>query len=183
MGGVFPEEEAKKRENGDGRKEAGSREQPSNDLLASRRPSSDASALRRPSSDATVGGEDDVDQEKLSRRPPSSTDHLAHSDVSAARTNDRHPHHDNSPDESKDEQAIGGQLNQDDEDWEEDFDHNDEDLPIRNGLGALRYALREPAAEFLSTLILMIIGLGANCQATLSSNSVRACFFSFRHYN
>jgi aquaglyceroporin related protein, other eukaryote len=37
-----------------------------------------------------------------------------------------------------------------------------------------RPLIREPAAEFVGTMILVIFGLGANCQATLSANSAVA---------
>jgi glycerol uptake facilitator-like aquaporin len=34
-----------------------------------------------------------------------------------------------------------------------------------------RYAIREPAAEFLGTMIFVIFGTGVNCQVFLSMNS------------
>lgn len=52
-------------------------------------------------------------------------------------------------------QMPGGELDQNEGDWQDDFDArqgpNDE-LPIRNWWGTVRYALREPMAEFLGPL-------------------------------
>lgn len=43
-------------------------------------------------------------------------------------------------------QALGGKLDQRADEWEDD---TGDDLPIRNRWGTIRYALREPMAEFL----------------------------------
>lgn len=78
-------------------------------------------------------------------------------------------------------QALGGKLDQRSDEWQDD---TGEDLPIRNRWGMVRYALREPFAEFLGersrarpavflivlvltqlrycagTLVLVVIGVG-----------------------
>ncbi|GAA6006496.1 hypothetical protein JCM11491_004984 [Sporobolomyces phaffii] len=56
---------------------------------------------------------------------------------------------------------VGGQLNQNKEDWQDDM-NNQDGPPIRNCWGTIRYALREPMAEFLGTLILVVLGVGAH---------------------
>ena len=43
-------------------------------------------------------------------------------------------------------QALGGKLDQRTDEWRDD---TGEDIPIRNRWGTVRYALREPMAEFL----------------------------------
>lgn len=54
---------------------------------------------------------------------------------------------------------IGGPMNQNKEDWQEDM-NADGGPPIRNYWGTIRYALREPMAEFLGTMILVVLGVG-----------------------
>ncbi|GJN88474.1 hypothetical protein Rhopal_001440-T1 [Rhodotorula paludigena] len=69
------------------------------------------------------------------------------------------------------QQALGGELDQSKDQWHEDIDPGD-DLPVRNWWGTVRYALREPLAEFLGAIILIVIGLGADCQTKLSQNTM-----------
>ncbi|GAA5862165.1 hypothetical protein JCM8547_007761 [Rhodosporidiobolus lusitaniae] len=75
--------------------------------------------------------------------------------------------------EGGDQGPVGGQLNQDKDQWEHDFDQAD-DLPIRNWWGTVRFALREPLAEFLGTLALVVIGIGSDCQTKISQNTMGA---------
>ncbi|GAA6000953.1 hypothetical protein JCM10207_007340 [Rhodosporidiobolus poonsookiae] len=88
------------------------------------------------------------------------------------------PEEDSTPHRTKDwpqnggeNPTVGGQLDQDKTQWEEDFDQGP---PIRNWWGTLRYALREPLAEFLGTMVLVIIGIGSDCQTKVSQNSMGA---------
>ena len=53
---------------------------------------------------------------------------------------------------------VGGQLNQNKEDWQDDM--TPDGPPVRNAWGTIRYALREPMAEFLGTLMLVVLGIG-----------------------
>ncbi|BGP53934.1 hypothetical protein JCM8202v2_001506 [Rhodotorula sphaerocarpa] len=68
-------------------------------------------------------------------------------------------------------QALGGKLDQRSDEWQDD---TGEDLPIRNRWGMVRYALREPFAEFLGTLVLVVIGVGSTCQTKLSQSQYGA---------
>ncbi|BGP22909.1 aquaglyceroporin related protein [Rhodotorula toruloides] len=74
-------------------------------------------------------------------------------------------------------QMPGGELDQSEGEWADDFDaregSNDE-LPIRNWWGTVRYALREPMAEFLGTMILVCIGIGSTCQTKISDYTMGA---------
>ncbi|BGO97797.1 hypothetical protein NBRC10513v2_001793 [Rhodotorula toruloides] len=68
-------------------------------------------------------------------------------------------------------QMPGGELDQNEGDWVDDFDAREgpnDELPIRNWWGTVRYALREPMAEFLGTMILVCIGIGSTCQTKIS---------------
>ncbi|GAA5947353.1 hypothetical protein JCM3765_001637 [Sporobolomyces pararoseus] len=71
---------------------------------------------------------------------------------------------------------VGGQLNQKPEDWREEF-NDDGGPPIRNLWGTVRYALREPMAEFLGTMILVVLGVGADCQTKISAESSTNTYF------
>lgn len=44
-----------------------------------------------------------------------------------------------------------------------------------------REIIREPAAEFLGTFVLMIFGCGVNCQVVLSGNSAVTTFSKVSH--
>ncbi|BGP13139.1 hypothetical protein JCM10213v2_001058 [Rhodosporidiobolus nylandii] len=68
------------------------------------------------------------------------------------------------------EGGVGGELSQDTKGWQRELGQAG-DLPVRNGWGTIRYALREPFAEFLGTLALVIIGVGSDCQTKLSQNT------------
>ncbi|GAA5901441.1 hypothetical protein JCM8208_001804 [Rhodotorula glutinis] len=68
---------------------------------------------------------------------------------------------------------VGGELDQSAEQWAEDVE-DPEDLPVRNWWGTVRYALREPLAEFLGTLVLVCIGVGADCQTKISLETMGA---------
>ncbi|GAA6051197.1 hypothetical protein JCM3770_002585 [Rhodotorula araucariae] len=68
---------------------------------------------------------------------------------------------------------VGGELDQSTDQWAEDIDEPD-DLPVRNWWGTVRYALREPLAEFLGTLVLICIGIGADCQTKISQETMGA---------
>ncbi|GAA5835411.1 hypothetical protein JCM9279_004533 [Rhodotorula babjevae] len=68
---------------------------------------------------------------------------------------------------------VGGELDQSAEQWAEDVE-DPEDLPVRNWWGTVRYALREPLAEFLGTLVLVCIGVGADCQTKISQETMGA---------
>ncbi|GAA6026956.1 hypothetical protein JCM8097_005993 [Rhodosporidiobolus ruineniae] len=75
------------------------------------------------------------------------------------------------PQDGGEQPALGGELNQNEEQWEQDL-YEDDDAPlIRNWWGTARYALREPLAEFLGTMILIIIGIGSDCQTKISENT------------
>ncbi|GAA5931669.1 uncharacterized protein JCM15063_001532 [Sporobolomyces koalae] len=65
---------------------------------------------------------------------------------------------------------VGGQLNQNGDEWQDDMAAQ-EGPPIRNLWGTIRYALREPMAEFLGTMILVVLGIGADCQTKISGNN------------
>ncbi|KAI5475946.1 aquaglyceroporin related protein [Pseudohyphozyma bogoriensis] len=65
---------------------------------------------------------------------------------------------------------VGGELNQDPEQWQEDFDQFDA-MPVRNTWGRFRYVLREPLAEFLGTVIMILLGIGSNCQVSISEGA------------
>ncbi|GAA5987685.1 hypothetical protein JCM5350_008067 [Sporobolomyces pararoseus] len=71
---------------------------------------------------------------------------------------------------------VGGQLNQKPEDWREEL-NDDGGPPIRNLWGTVRYALREPMAEFLGTMILVLLGVGADCQTKISAESSTNTYF------
>ncbi|GAA5904004.1 uncharacterized protein JCM6883_002052 [Sporobolomyces salmoneus] len=71
---------------------------------------------------------------------------------------------------------VGGQLNQRTEDWQEDM-NEDGGPPIRNYWGTVRYALREPMAEFLGTMTLVVLGIGADCQTKISAESSTNTYF------
>ncbi|GAA6062008.1 hypothetical protein JCM10212_006083 [Sporobolomyces blumeae] len=66
---------------------------------------------------------------------------------------------------------VGGQLNQNKEDWQDDFDAAPDGPPVRNVWGTIRFVLREPMAEFLGTLMLVVLGIGADCQTKISGNT------------
>ncbi|ORY58680.1 aquaporin-like protein [Leucosporidium creatinivorum] len=66
---------------------------------------------------------------------------------------------------------VGGPLNEDNEQWEEDFEGDQWEPPVRNNWGRLRYALREPFAEFLGMLVLIVLGVGADCQVKISQTT------------
>ncbi|BGP38045.1 hypothetical protein JCM10449v2_001972 [Rhodotorula kratochvilovae] len=68
---------------------------------------------------------------------------------------------------------VGGELDQSAKQWAEDVDEPD-DLSVRNWWGTVRYALREPLAEFLGTLVLICIGIGADCQTKISQETMGA---------
>lgn len=68
-------------------------------------------------------------------------------------------------------QALGGKLDQRTDEWRDD---TGEDIPIRNRWGTVRYALREPMAEFLGTLVLVVLGNGSTCQTKLSQEQYGA---------
>ncbi|GAA5931354.1 hypothetical protein JCM10213_000284 [Rhodosporidiobolus nylandii] len=76
----------------------------------------------------------------------------------------------NWPKDGGEQPGIGGELNQESQQYEDDFAEG-ENLPIRNYWGTIRYALREPLAEFLGTMALIIIGIGADCQTKVSQNT------------
>ncbi|GAA5833262.1 hypothetical protein JCM11251_005188 [Rhodosporidiobolus azoricus] len=78
------------------------------------------------------------------------------------------------PKDGGEQPALGGELNQDKEDWQHDLDHDENDPQIRNWWGTIRYTLREPLAEFLGTLVLVVIGVGSDCQTKISENSMGA---------
>ncbi|GAA5874273.1 hypothetical protein JCM3774_000927 [Rhodotorula dairenensis] len=68
-------------------------------------------------------------------------------------------------------QALGGKLDQRKDEWEDD---TGDDIPIRNRWGTVRYALREPMAEFLGTMVLVVLGVGSTCQTKLSQEQFGA---------
>ncbi|GAA5978840.1 hypothetical protein JCM11641_003581 [Rhodosporidiobolus odoratus] len=78
------------------------------------------------------------------------------------------------PKDGGEQPGIGGELNQDSEQWKEDLAQQGEDLPIRNWWGTIRFVLREPLAEFLGTLVLIVIGIGSDCQTKISENTMGA---------
>jgi len=66
-----------------------------------------------------------------------------------------------------DSPQVGGQLNQNKEDWHDDM--NPDGPPVRNAWGTVRYALREPMAEFLGTVVLVVLGIG--CKSLVLSST------------
>ncbi|GAA5863873.1 hypothetical protein JCM1840_005798 [Sporobolomyces johnsonii] len=72
------------------------------------------------------------------------------------------------PKDGGEQPAVGGELNQQTDQWDEDFEHTPDGPPVRNWWGTVRFALREPLAEFLGTLVLVVIGIGSNCQSKIS---------------
>ncbi|GAA5888183.1 hypothetical protein JCM6882_000312 [Rhodosporidiobolus microsporus] len=76
------------------------------------------------------------------------------------------------PKDGGEQPAIGGELNQDTEDWEHDLERDENDPDIRNWWGTIRYTLREPLAEFLGTMVLIVIGIGSDCQTKISENAM-----------
>lgn len=81
---------------------------------------------------------------------------------------DQEAHHDEDNEDGGKE--VGGQLADGSEQWEEEFD--EPDPPVRNAWGRIRFALREPLAEWLGMMVLIIIGIGSDCQVKLSGNQV-----------
>ncbi|GAA5957964.1 hypothetical protein JCM21900_005570 [Sporobolomyces salmonicolor] len=82
--------------------------------------------------------------------------------------NEEEGEHKQWPQDGGEQPAIGGKLNQETDQWDEDFEHTPDGPPVRNWWGTVRFALREPLAEFLGTLVLVIIGIGSNCQTKIS---------------
>jgi hypothetical protein len=93
------------------------------------------------------------------------------------------PLEDNSADQSakkEDEQGqIGGALMEETGQWGDDFDHHPADPPVRNDWGKIRFVLREPLAEFLGMLVMIMMGVGGDCQVKTSQTSVRLVSRSF----
>lgn len=73
--------------------------------------------------------------------------------------------------DDEDHGQVGGELPQDGE-WEDEMDKQDGDPPVNTVWGSVRFALREPLAEFLGMLIVIALGIGANCQVKISQDSV-----------
>lgn len=56
--------------------------------------------------------------------------------------------------------------------WEDRMEEEEEEgPPAKNWLASLRFSLREPLAEFLGMLVLVTLGIGADCQVKISQNS------------
>lgn len=91
--------------------------------------------------------------------------HGEHDDSDAAHSSDS--------DESThaDEQGqVGGVLMESEQQWEDEFEPDGEGAPVRNWWGRYRYMLREPLAEWLGMLVLVIMGTGADCQVKISAS-------------
>ncbi|ORY73092.1 aquaporin-like protein [Leucosporidium creatinivorum] len=73
-------------------------------------------------------------------------------------------------DEDQDQGQVGGELPQDGE-WEDEMEKQDGDPPVHTWWGSVRFALREPLAEFLGMLLVIALGTGANCQVKISQDS------------
>lgn len=81
------------------------------------------------------------------------------------------PGHESTNNEQSDGQ-VGGHLPADESGWEDQLDLDDEDPPVKSWWGSVRFALREPLAEWLGMLVLIVFGIGSNCQVNLSNNTV-----------
>ncbi|BGP13137.1 hypothetical protein JCM10213v2_001056 [Rhodosporidiobolus nylandii] len=123
-------------------------------------------------SSATVTVEDEAPRPSMSDPPASAHPFENEADIDA-RTAKRlfsQREQNNWPKDGGEQPGIGGELDQEKSQFLNDFEEGEE-LPIRNYWGTIRYALREPLAEFLGTLVLIVIGAGADCQTKISSNT------------
>lgn len=176
VGGVFPQREEKR---GLGKKEKEKQPEQDDDgkkLSAPAEMEWTASERQDPFSASTSGAgpqeEEEVNSPTDSASPPHSEASTAYEEPSHEEPSHEEPfHEEKSGGGEEDHGQVGGELPQDGE-WEDEMEKTDGDPPVHTWWGSMRFAFREPLAEFLGMLIVIALGIGANCQVKLSQDNV-----------
>lgn len=102
-----------------------------------------------------------------SPRPKSAGHRSSASDTEASdlTSEDDEPHPD-----SEEQGQVGGVLMEESGQWEDEFEPDEDDAPVRNSWGRYRYLCREMLAEWLGMLVLVVIGTAADCQVKISDS-------------